>query len=51
MRVALQTLICCLLSQWGYAVDKQPLFDWFKGIEADKVLVAINCGAEEDMID
>ena len=44
-------LTSCLLLQISYAVNKQPLFDWYKGLEADNVVIAINCGAEEDTVD
>ena len=51
MRGVFGILTSFLLLQFSYAVNKQPLFDWYKGLEPENVVIAINCGAEEDMVD
>ena len=51
MRGVFGILTSCLLLQFSYAVNKQTLYDWYKGLEPENVVIAINCGAEEDMVD
>ena len=33
------------------AVSKDPLYNWFKGLEPENVVYAVNCGAEEPFTD
>ena len=40
-----------LLTQVATAVDKSPLYEWYKGLNMKDVVIAINCGAEEPMTD
>ena len=46
--------ILCLLGQILVsvnAVSKDPLYNWFKGLEPENVLYAVNCGADEEFTD
>ena len=49
--VSIFLLAQILLLQTAIAVDKAPLYSWYKGLEAKNVIIAINCGADEDMVD
>ena len=40
-----------LLSQVVEGVSKDPLYNWFKGLEPENVLYAVNCGADEPFTD
>ena len=40
-----------LLPQMTQGFDRQALASWFVGLNPDKVIVAINCGASEDILD
>ena len=51
MQGAFRILSYCVFFNWVQAVNKEPLFNWFKGLESENVVIAINCGAEEDMVD
>jgi len=44
-------LICGLLVARVAAVDREPLYKWFEGIDPENVLYAVNCGAEEPHTD
>jgi len=35
----------------GAAVDRTPLFDFYKGIEKSKIVLAINCGSDTPITD
>ena len=40
-----------LMTQIVSAVDKAPLYSWYKGVNPEDVVYAINCGAEEESVD
>ena len=40
-----------LLTQIVSALDKGPLYEWFKGLEPENVIYAVNCGADEPTTD
>lgn len=45
-------LICILaLATVALAVDREPLFNWFKGLDTNKVLYAVSAGGPEDFTD
>ena len=35
----------------AFAVDKSPLYEWYKGLDNENVIIAINCGADEATVD
>ena len=39
------------LANFAQSIDYEKITDWSKGIKSDKVLFAINCGAEEVVTD
>ena len=51
MKGVFRIFIQCVVFNLVQAVNKEPLFNWFKGLESENVVIAINCGAEEDMVD
>lgn len=40
-----------LMTQSVKAVSKDPLYNWFKGLEPENVLYAVNCGNDEEFTD
>ena len=49
--VSIFLLVQILLTQTTHAVDKAPLYSWYEGLDNNNVVIAINCGAEEDSVD
>lgn len=45
--VALQALVFVAFSK----VSKEPLFTWYKGMEPENVIYAVNCGSDEPLKD
>ena len=44
-------LILLFLAQLASAVDRSPLYEWYKGLDNNNVVYAVNCGAEEPTVD
>ena len=40
-----------MLASLGRAFDRQALASWFTGLNPDKVIHAINCGSNEEIVD
>ena len=51
----LVALTCATVNTLAYASDDSPtakkISNWFKGIDKSKVIVAINCGGSENLVD
>ena len=46
--ILLASVFACLSMA---VLNREPMFHWSKGVNTKKVLVAINCGSDQDMTD
>jgi hypothetical protein len=44
-------LLCGLITQRASAYDREVLGNWYHGLNPDKVVLAINCGSTDGMVD
>ncbi len=51
MRLISLTLAAAALISSSVAVDRQALSQWFTGLNSDKIVHAINCGSNEEIVD
>ena len=49
--VAFASIIACLLNLAQGFVSREPLYEWYKGVDPANVIYAVNCGSSEEYED